>query len=111
MESVDFERPVRERGQLEFPARRKKLATHAHSRFLRVKGVVSDLLHQIVQVNGVSRLELHDSPALLEGDFDFLHVGNFLHGHAHGVGANPSIHPEDGQVDSAKLRVHGRSDK
>jgi len=60
------------------------------------------------QRDPVARTQIDGRSRPLERDIHGLYPIDLPHGHAHGVGADRSIHAEDLQVDAAKLRLRQR---
>jgi thioredoxin 1 len=68
---------------------------------------VARLFYELVELNRVAGFKLHDGLSLIQAGLDRFNTLHLLHGHTHGVGADPSIHPEDGDVDLPKLSAGG----
>ena len=62
---------------------------------------------QLCQRDSIPFLQVEDRQALIQADADGLHAGSFLHGHAHGVGADLSIHTQRSDFDVPQLATRG----
>lgn len=77
----------------------------ADLRGLGREAVAANRLPHLLYGRAVIRSEMDGGQSLIEADLDRIHALDPLHGHAHGVGANCSVHPEDGLPQLQELGV------
>jgi hypothetical protein len=75
-----------------------QLSARGDLRIADDKSVLLDPGTNIVVLCGAFGLELDRGIPFVQTDIDLLDTMDLLHGHAHGVGADGSIHPKDRDV-------------
>ncbi len=71
------------------------------------EALMADDATQLRDRHGVRRCELDGDATVVETHLRVVDAVQLLHGHAHGVGADASVHAENGLVDGLKLSFCG----
>ncbi len=76
-------------------------ASDNHDRLLRREAIPGNCILELPEGNVIARFEVHISQTFVQADVYILYSVNTFKCHAHGVGADLSIHAEDSHLDVA----------
>ncbi|HLK33023.1 MAG TPA: hypothetical protein VKT29_08025 [Terriglobales bacterium] len=76
----------------------------------RGESILFDRIPKLLHAHRIPRLEVNRGHAFIEADRYGLDSRDFFDCHAHGVGANPSIHAENGQINMVQLSLPRQHD-